>query len=505
MDWVDELRPEKCLFRGLPNQKHSIEASAWRRMTNEQDSNNIDKLLEINEGLIRDARLRGFDSKDDRKLSDLEILAELQHFRASTFLIDFTYSAQVALWFACQERFKDLHNSKELSDGKISAVFVNPDRIVEVTPELLNQDISVFFETDADGRNPLYWWEPGELNSRIPPQHSVFLFGADRTIEPDRECIILKANKRMILDSIEGFSQTIETTLFPDFDGFIQQRTQDRPYVPEDYESYRAAGYRAYRWEDYEKAISYFDKIIRQDSTDADVYHWRGEAKHYLGQYEEAIDDFDKAIELKDDDMNYYQSRGYAWLYLNQYDKGKDNLEKALELAKLTNDTDHMESIPRLLSSIAFQIDEVNQLTPDMFKKLVPTEISEHYDTRVGDEELYKLGADLQSLIQQKKWKLERRFGRSYFVFCYGRRRVFGVNLFRNPRLAIWGTEVDESKFSEFDNKPVYYPVHQQWVFPRGATVENLSDILESVYNDVQSEEQITFPDGQPAEQATLF
>ena len=58
MDWVDELRPEKCLFRGLPNQKHSIEASAWRRLTNEQDSNNIDKLFEINEGLIRDVRLR---------------------------------------------------------------------------------------------------------------------------------------------------------------------------------------------------------------------------------------------------------------------------------------------------------------------------------------------------------------------------------------------------------------------------------------------------------------
>ena len=151
MDWVDELRPEKCLFRGLPNKDHSTEASAWRRLTNEQDSNNIDKLLEINEGLIRDARLRGFDSKDDRKLSDLEILAELQHLRASTFLIDFTYSAQVALWFACQQRFKDPHNSKELSDGKVCAVFVNPDRIQEVTPELLKQDISVFLKQMPTG------------------------------------------------------------------------------------------------------------------------------------------------------------------------------------------------------------------------------------------------------------------------------------------------------------------------------------------------------------------
>ena len=81
---------------------------------------------------------------------------------------------------------------------------------------MLNQDISVFFEANADGTYPLYRWEPGELNSRIPPQHSVFLFGAARTIEPDEECIILEVNKRAIVDSIEGFSQTTETTLFPD-------------------------------------------------------------------------------------------------------------------------------------------------------------------------------------------------------------------------------------------------------------------------------------------------
>ena len=490
MDWVDELRPEKCLFRGLPNQEHSIEASAWRRLTNEQDSNNIDKLLEINEGLIRDARLRGFDSKDDRKLSDLEILAELQHFRASTFLIDFTYSAQVALWFACQQRFKDSQNTKELSDGKVCAVFVNPDRIIEVTPELLNQDISFFFEANADGTYPLYRWAPGELNSRIPPQHSVFLFGTARTIKPDEECIILKVNKRTIVDSIEGFSQTTETTLFPDFAGFVQQRTQDRPYIPEGYESHRAAGYRAYRWEDYETAISYFDEIIHLNSTDADVYHWRGISKQSLRRLAEAIDDHNKAIELKDDDIDYYLWRGMAWVELAELDKAKDDLEKALELAELANDTGYMEFIQHFLRSVVFQIDEVDQWTPEMFKELVPKDIREHYDTRVGDEELYSLGADLQSLILQKHWKLERRFGRSYFVFCYGRRRVFGVNLFRNPRLAIWGTEGDKSKFSKFE--PTYYPSHGQWVFPRGVTVENLSDILESVYNDVQTKEQIT-------------
>ena len=31
MDWVDELRPEKCLFRGLPNQKHSQDLRKLRK------------------------------------------------------------------------------------------------------------------------------------------------------------------------------------------------------------------------------------------------------------------------------------------------------------------------------------------------------------------------------------------------------------------------------------------------------------------------------------------
>ena len=485
MEWVDRLRPRKCLFRGLSNKEHSIEASAWRRLMNEQD--NIDKLLEINEGLIKDARLRGYDCKDERKLADLEILAELQHFRASTFLIDFTYSAQVALWFACQRKFKDPPNSEEPSDGKVGVVFDNPDGIIEVKPELLDEDISFFFEAKADGRYALYRWEPGELNSRIPPQHSVFLFGGDRTIEPNMECIIPADNKRAILDSIEGFSQTLETTLFPDFDGFVRQRTQDRPYVPEDYESYRAAGYRASRFGNHEDAISYFDEAILLNPTEADVYYWRGESKYHLKQLVEAIADFDEAIELEDNNRDYYRLRGYTRLDLDQLDGAKDDLEKALELAEQVRDTHLIESIQLVLLNLAFRIDEVDQWTPEMFKDLVPEDIKEHYDSRVGDGELYSLGANLQSLIQQQGWKLERRFGRSYFVFCYGRRRVFGVNLFRSPRLAIWGTGADESKFSEF--KPAYYPRQGQWVFPRGTTVENLRDILESIYNDVQSEE----------------
>ena len=487
MEWVDRLRPRECLFRGLPNQEHSIEASAWRRMTNEQDSNNIDKLLEINKGLIRDARDRGHDKKNEQEFRDLEVLAELQHFRASTFLVDFSYSAEVALWFACQQDFKNPPNSKQLSDGKVDIVFFDPDRIVEVTSELLDEDISFFFEMDADGKYPLYRWEPGELNTRIPAQHSVFLFGGARIIKPDAECIIPAGNKRVILDSIEGFSRTNEATLFPDFEGFVYHRTQNRPYVPEGYESYRAAGYRASQRGDYEDAISHFDEVINLNSTEADVHYLRGEARYYLLQYPEAISDFNTGIELKDDDLNYYRLRGYAKLALSQFNEAKDDLEKALELAKQIADTRLIDSIQSKLHQIDLQTTQDDLWTPERFKKLVPENIRGHYDTRVGHEELYHLGAALQSLIEEKEWQLGCRFGISYFVFRFDHRPAFGVNLFRNPRLAIWGTEADESKFSELEYRPTYYSLHRQWVFPGEATVEELCGVFESVYNDVRA------------------
>ena len=47
--------------------------------------------------------------------------------------------------------------------------------------------------------------------------------------------------------------------------------------------------------------------------------------------------------------------------------------------------------------------------------------------TRIEGDELYSLGANFQTLLQDEGWKLDRRFGRYYFVYCHGRKRVFGV------------------------------------------------------------------------------
>ena len=131
MKWVEQFNDGQYLFRGVSKDTHKMEASAYRRLP-ETDRNNPSKLLKINQALIDKARLLGHDQKDGHRLSDLELLAELQHFGAATCLIDFTRNAQIALWFACQQ------SSTGEANGKVFAVRANdPVRFKTVTPKLV--------------------------------------------------------------------------------------------------------------------------------------------------------------------------------------------------------------------------------------------------------------------------------------------------------------------------------------------------------------------------------
>ena len=139
-EWASQFDEGTYVFRGVPNDKYRIQASAYRRVP-ENEQNSEDKgfptFIEINMALIREARLRGYDQKDGRPLGDLEILAGLQHFKAATCLIDFTYSAQVALWFACAQDSK----TSDSTNGKVFAVHKDADRFIEIEPDSLIESV----------------------------------------------------------------------------------------------------------------------------------------------------------------------------------------------------------------------------------------------------------------------------------------------------------------------------------------------------------------------------
>ena len=147
LDWAEQFNDGQYLFRGVRKKSYKIEAGACRRLP-KSDRYNPAKLLKINQELIDKARLLGHDQLDGERLSDLPLLAELQHFRAATCLIDFTRNALIALWFACEQiSTKESENKVEETDGKVYAVRIDdPSRFKTITSELLGKRLIIFLK-----------------------------------------------------------------------------------------------------------------------------------------------------------------------------------------------------------------------------------------------------------------------------------------------------------------------------------------------------------------------
>ena len=101
-------------WRGQSNINWKVQSTAVRRVSaalseiQPYQSHSLETWVrKYEKRLINDARLRGFDLQYRRELSELEFLACLQHYGASTRLLDFTRNAYVALWFACLEHPKE--------------------------------------------------------------------------------------------------------------------------------------------------------------------------------------------------------------------------------------------------------------------------------------------------------------------------------------------------------------------------------------------------------------
>lgn len=288
LEWANQFLGGDYLFRGVPNADFQMEASACRRLPKEDRHNPI-KLLEVNESLIEKARLLGHDDVNGRPMSDLELLAKLQHFRAATCLIDFTRDALIALWFACWS--EDPKNDRK--DGKVVAVlagntgtlktvdsdtvqsesidyFFKPSTLDASSPDQTAINIPIAHDEEAkrlpkpssqmgdlgrlineldrsaperlaeqlgDSAGPeikdidqtLYHWTPKLQNNRIVAQKSVFVFGAPK-VQPDDKCVIMKSGKRAVLESLKNIFGIEESTMFPDFDGFARLHGSNQPF-----------------------------------------------------------------------------------------------------------------------------------------------------------------------------------------------------------------------------------------------------------------------------------
>ena len=333
MVWARQFERGEYVFRGVPNEAYGIQASAYRRP--DEKDRSFEKFLHINKDLIREARLRGYDQKDGRELKELEILADLQHFNAATCLIDFSHSAQVALFFACQpspEKPRDCEKSQESKKPPKGKVFVErnqPPRFREITPKLLREDIDYFLKDGEESQ--LYHWQPRQQNHRIIAQQSIFLFGSYE-FDPDDECVIAGDSKENILKELQKVSGITEDRLFPDFEGFARLRGGNAPYTELTPSEYKNRGSLAYERGDYKDAITDYDIAIDKDPNYAEAYYLRGLTRRSLKQREESIVDFDDAIRLNPNRAEAYYERGLAKGSLERYEEAVVDSDEAIRL-----------------------------------------------------------------------------------------------------------------------------------------------------------------------------
>ena len=351
--WTKKFAPGECVFRGVTNESYGIQASAYRRL--KEDERNFEKFLEINKDLIDEVILRGYDEKEGRKLSHLEILAELQHFGAATCLIDFSHSAQVALWFACQLGSKSSQDSGNLLNGKVLAVNYHLRHFKKVKSDTLENKIDEFLQGGEDSY--LYYWQPRQQNNRIIGQKSVFLFG-HYEFDAYGECIILENNKQDILTELEQVSGITEAMLFPDFAKLADLRSEDVPYVGLNKYEYWQLASDQFQKENYAESVTYYDRVLDQDPDYVEAYYKRGQAKYYSEQYKSAISDLDKFISMNPDystDFDYIQAYNYRGLSnhcLGDLDKAVADYKTGMSLASKSRELD-------LLHSFGLSLDEV--------------------------------------------------------------------------------------------------------------------------------------------------
>ena len=356
--WTAQFNQGRYLFRGVTDEEYNISASAYRRLKDRNESSedrvvNFERFIQINSGLIRDVRLRDMDWKNGRKLRDLEILAELQHYRAATCLIDFTYNALVALWFACVP-------SSANACGKVVAVHTSQGPLFrDVTLELLEKDIDYFF-VGNEGEMPqqLYKWQPPHQNSRITAQQSIFLFGAVE-IDPDQGCIILGSKKQEIRESLKQVHGIAEAMLFPDFEGFARQHGQSVPYTHLAASQYRDRGMQ--KEDKFEEAIDAFTEAIKIDPGKSSDYQNRGAAREKLlsqsgatdiKQYRGVLADYTEAINLDPNAPVSYYQRGALLADRGRAHEAFPDLEKALQIAQRIGEEEYIASIQQKLRAL---------------------------------------------------------------------------------------------------------------------------------------------------------
>lgn len=264
--WTECLQGEMMLYRGLAKADWDVSSSAYRRIERSESESTFtsDSMIHgYTVELLNDASLRGFRERQSKNLSDLEMLAELQHYGAATCLIDFSENAMIALWFACYEC--------PSRDGKVVAVETGDTTgFSTISYEDIDKPIESFID-----QGKLWKWKPNSINNRIVSQQSTFLFGKGRIEEWDvdfKEIEIDAKKKENIRDALKKSFGIGEQSLFNDLDGFARYNSHNRPYLLTTERLY-SLGKSFHQQGDFKRAIEWYERTRKYNPQFYKAYH----------------------------------------------------------------------------------------------------------------------------------------------------------------------------------------------------------------------------------------
>lgn len=340
---VQTLPGWRPLYRGLANAGWDVESAAYRRIkkyggsppSHEEFKNDIGQLLD-------NARMRDHHRHEGRELSDLELLARLQHFGAATCLVDFTQNPLVALWFACREKPKkdgkvvvmdtDVSGALKFltADLRVTGSIKPQRQFALIRPDELRTDMQDFLDFEV-----LRTWAPIPRENRVIVQQSIFVFG--KTVIEDRyydEIHVPSSEKAGILSVLRGKFGVDEESLFGDFAGFALTNAHDKPYTECSADDYYGFAKLSSQSNDKKKAIQYCDKAIAENPRHVEAHFLRGECNFDLKNWQEAITGFSQAIKFDVKHVFSFFLRGVAYeVGLLKPAKAIDDYTSVIEIA----------------------------------------------------------------------------------------------------------------------------------------------------------------------------
>lgn len=188
------------------------------------------------ETMIRKAK-NMYPNKYTAEMSDLDVLADIQHYGGATCLVDFSKNILTSIWFACSTH---PDSNGFLYCYNVTEDMIYNDALTQVREEDEKRNIhdllaQTYKETnvcsDVDTRFCL--WEPSKKNNRIFRQDSVFLFGIEpfKVNEHAISVIGIKAEwKQKILAAMKSIFNISGSTVYSDYVGFANNADKARPY-----------------------------------------------------------------------------------------------------------------------------------------------------------------------------------------------------------------------------------------------------------------------------------